>query len=528
MAEALTGRRQASSEADPNDDELVQLQARVRELESQLAALQKDTGDTQDLFRDAVTAGADWFWEMDADLRYTRFFEPEREAQGLPSTDHRGKTREDVRLSAATDDEWVEFQHLLRERRSYRDMLLKREYPDGHTSWYRTSGKPFYDEGGEFRGYRGVGTDITVLVDSERRAVDAQTRLVAAVDSFRESFGLFDSEHRLVICNQAWRDLNAEIPEACEPGITFEEFLHKVVELGMLPEIQGREEEWLKWRLSRGRESDHPFEVQRSNGCWYLIHDQNLPDGGFIIAALDITEHKEAENLKNEFISTVSHEIRTPLTSIRGALGLLKGGVTDSLDKQAAKLVEIAVSNCERLVGLVTHMLDIQRMEAQTFAFATEAVDIREIVSSVIEASELLAEGFDVRMCLDDAASSAVIDGNADRLAQVITNLLSNAVRFSPPGEVVTVGISQNNGSVEVKIADKGPGIAEAFRPHVFEPFARGEQLPDGRDINGSGLGLSISKKIIEEHGGNIGFETTTGAGTAFCISLPSLGNNPG
>ena len=90
------------------------------------------------------------------------------------------------------------------------------------------------------------------------------------------------------------------------------------------------------------------------------------------------------------------------------------------------------------------------------------------------------------------------------------------------------MGISQNNGSVEVKIADKGPGIAEAFRPHVFEPFARGEQLPDGRDINGSGLGLSISKKIIEEHGGNIGFETTTGAGTAFCISLPSLGNNPG
>jgi PAS domain S-box-containing protein len=245
--------------------------------------------------------------------------------------------------------------------------------------------------------------------------------------------------------------------------------------------------------------------------------------GGQLVLSvvIDASERRRTDRLKDEFVSTVSHELRTPLTSIAGSLGLLIGGAAGPLPEPAARLIRIAQSNSERLIRLITDILDIEKIDAGQVAFKFKRLCLRTLVEQVIEASRGYADGFRVQVRLDAAAPSSEVYADPDRLTQVITNLLSNATKFSPPGNEVAVSISEGNETVRLDVRDYGAGIPREFRPRIFERFAQAD-AGDARQKGGTGLGLSIVKQIVTRLGGTVGFEDAMGGGTIFYVVLPS------
>lgn len=259
--------------------------------------------------------------------------------------------------------------------------------------------------------------------------------------------------------------------------------------------------------------------------------------GLFVAIARDLTERRRVELMKSEFVSVVSHELRSPLTSIRGALGLLAGAAAGEMPDKMRRMVEIANQNSERLVRLINDILDIEKIESSKADFAMRPVDLAAIVDDAVEALHAYADQYGVRYVVshepalasvDDAERTVLaVNGDADRLTQVLTNLLSNAAKFAPRGSDVRVSVARRRGGVRVAVSDCGPGIPEAFRARVFEKFSQAD-ASDARKKGGTGLGLSICKAIIERHEGVIGFDTREAgankdSGTTFWFQLPGL-----
>ena len=230
----------------------------------------------------------------------------------------------------------------------------------------------------------------------------------------------------------------------------------------------------------------------------------------------DIRQLKEVERLKTEFVSTVSHELRTPLTAIRGALGLVLAGTTGPVASKTRDLLQIGLQNTERLIRLINDILDVERIEAGHLFVRREPCELADILRTTVESLRTLAMEAQVALVLD-AEESAVVTGDPDRLVQVFTNLISNAVRFSPRGESVTVSLRTTPTSVVVFVSDHGPGIPLEFRRRIFGKF----QQADPAGAGGAGLGLAIVRAIVERHGGSIRFDSAPGHGTTFITELP-------
>lgn len=245
---------------------------------------------------------------------------------------------------------------------------------------------------------------------------------------------------------------------------------------------------------------------------------------GFFSMGTDITELRRIDRMKTEFVSTVSHELRTPLTSIRGSLGLISGGVAGELPAAVKNLVGIAQSNCERLIRLINDILDSEKIESGKLRLDLQVVDLRQLVQQALVANEGFASQHRVDLVLraPDVALQARVD--ADRMTQVLTNLLSNAVKFSPPGSPVEVRLSRSAQRVRVEVVDVGPGIPEEFHGRIFQKFSQADSS-DTRQKGGTGLGLNISRALVEKMDGTIGFSSAEGVGTTFFFEVPEWTN---
>ncbi len=237
-------------------------------------------------------------------------------------------------------------------------------------------------------------------------------------------------------------------------------------------------------------------------------------------AARDISERKKMEQMKDDFISVVSHELRTPLTSIRGSLGLLLGGVAGELPEKARTLTEVAAKNSERLVRLVNDILDIEKIQSGTMAFRPVRVELMPLVEQSIESNRAYANLYDVDLQIVAAEPGARVRADADRILQVLANLLSNAAKHSPRGGTVEICVQRAGDWLRVSVTDYGRGIPLDFQSRVFEKFAQAD-ASSTRHKGGTGLGLTISKAIIERHGGELWFDTALGEGTTFLFTLP-------
>jgi signal transduction histidine kinase len=234
----------------------------------------------------------------------------------------------------------------------------------------------------------------------------------------------------------------------------------------------------------------------------------------------NITDRKNIERMKNEFVSTVSHELRTPLTSIRGALGLILGSVAGDIPPKARAMVEIASKNSERLIRLINDILDIDKIESGKMIFAFQPVELMPLLEHVIDINRAYGQQFDITLRLESSITGAWIYADSDRLIQALTNLLSNAAKFSPAGAPVLVSLDRRGEMLRIAIRDHGPGIPEAFRARLFQRFAQAD-ASDARQKGGTGLGLSITKAIVEKLGGQIDVMIAPGGGSTFYIDLP-------
>jgi PAS domain S-box-containing protein len=240
----------------------------------------------------------------------------------------------------------------------------------------------------------------------------------------------------------------------------------------------------------------------------------------FIAVQADITERKRIERMKNEFVSTVSHELRTPLTSISGALGLLLTGAAGPMPDKAAGLLELAQRNGERLTILIDDLLDMERLAQGGLPIESELQALMPIVATAVRENQTYASRYGVHLSVIERCEDAVVDVDSLRLMQVLSNLLSNACKFSPAEASVHVRVVGRDGCVRISVSDHGPGIPEAFREIIFEKFSQADGS-DARAGGGTGLGLAISKELIERMGGTIGFESTEGHGATFYVDIP-------
>ncbi|WP_375771777.1 response regulator [Archangium gephyra] len=236
----------------------------------------------------------------------------------------------------------------------------------------------------------------------------------------------------------------------------------------------------------------------------------------------DITERREVERMKNEFVSTVSHELRTPLTSIRGSLGLLEGGILGELPSQAQDMVRIARTNTERLIRLINDILDLEKIESGKLELKLQSVETDEVIEATFSGVRGMADAARVRLHAE-AVGAGPVRADRDRLIQVLTNLVSNAIKFSPPDSQVEVRAARDaRGQVRFSVVDQGPGIPLDQRARLFGKF---QQLDgsDTRNKGGTGLGLAISQAIVEQHGGRIEVHSEPGQGATFTFSLVAL-----
>lgn len=255
------------------------------------------------------------------------------------------------------------------------------------------------------------------------------------------------------------------------------------------------------------------------------ITDVNALNQHLYIAILqDVSEKKRMDKMKDNFMSTVNHELRTPLTSIHGGVKLLEKLHKDSLSSDAQKLLRIIESNTDRIISLVNDILDIQKIESGELRLEFSPVDLAEIITESIQEIRIYAQEYDVVINSAIPDHQVLVEGNAGRLSQVMNNLLSNAIKFSSRGETVEVivNVKKDKKIACVRVIDHGIGISENFRHKLFQRFTREDSTVTSR-TQGSGLGLNISKAIVEQHNGAIGVESKKGKGSEFFFELPLL-----
>jgi PAS domain S-box-containing protein len=348
--------------------------------------------------------------------------------------------------------------------------------------------------------------------DAARALAESQAQMQAVLDSARDPILVVDRHGVVELANRACGEAF---------GATSRSLVGTDIS-DLVPALVGGAQPAGEVQVTRRDGSGFPAEI--STGVFER-------DGREMSVCIlrDRTERHRLDQLKNEFVSTVSHELRTPLTSIRGSLGLIVAGAAGPLPDKAKGLLEIAHKNSERLVGLVNDILDIEKIESGRMEFRRDRLEAGSLVEQAVEANQSYAAQHEVEYRITAKPDQTLpVLGDADRLIQVLNNLLSNAAKFSPAGTVVEVelGLETPGSQIRVSVRDRGPGIPEEFRNRIFQRFAQAD-ASDVRRKGGTGLGLSIAKAIVERHGGRIGFEPAEGGGTRFWFTLPLLAEAP-
>lgn len=275
------------------------------------------------------------------------------------------------------------------------------------------------------------------------------------------------------------------------------------------------------------------FKIKRKDGAIRLFSNTTtgmFDDRGALIGRIsvnrDVTEQREVDRMKSEFISVVSHELRTPLTSIMGSLGLIRSGAMGEVNGEVGSMIDIAHSNGDRLIRLINDILDLEKIEAGKMRFIIEPLDVSDLLSQAEADNKGYADKNDIELNITQTMRDVSVHADKDKIAQVFANLLSNAIKFSPPKAVVEFGAYRHEQSIRFYVKDQGPGIPDEFRANIFGKFSQADSSAT-REKGGTGLGLSICKTIIDRLNGEIDFESETGKGSTFFFDLPEAAPEP-
>ena len=361
----------------------------------------------------------------------------------------------------------------------------------------------------------------TIFDITERKtAEEGQARLISILEATPDLVGICDLQGRFTFINQAGRQMLGLHPGQDISVRSLADY-HTPASQKMLMDVG------IPSAVQNGAWKTNKAELVRNNGDIipvsqiFIAHKNSGGEIEYLsFICRDITALKEMDRLKSEFVTIVSHELRTPLTSIRASLKLLSDEITTELAPESAEWLQIAEANTNRLIRLIGDILDLEKIEHGKHELSMSSVDLRKITKAVLSELTPMAVEAEVKI-VQKLDAEVYFVGDRDRIIQVISNLVGNAIKFSPGGSTIEVGVGlADEGVVRFSVQDQGPGIALEKQSKLFGRF---QQL-DSTDSNkkgGSGLGLAISKEIIEQHGGKIGVSSDTNGGSTFYFELP-------
>ena len=265
-------------------------------------------------------------------------------------------------------------------------------------------------------------------------------------------------------------------------------------------------------------------EVRWVHELGQLVSEDKNPELIMIGSVQDITDRMKLQKIKDDFISTVSHELRTPLTSIFGSLTLLQSGKLAALPEKAQKLIDIASSNCQQLSRLINDLLDIEKLAAGKMSFEMKPSHIMPLLQRALKDHQPYADLHHISLTLqvNQPMDELLLFVDEHRLLQILTNFLSNAVKFSPQGESVTLSATLLDEQIEIAVQDQGSGIPDDFKGKIFERFSQAD-ASSSKEKGGTGLGLALCKELIQAMNGSIGYQSEPGSGARFYVRLPIM-----
>jgi PAS domain S-box-containing protein len=373
-------------------------------------------------------------------------------------------------------------------------------------------------------------TDRKRIEDEARRA---NAYLLSAVDSIQDAFSLYDEEDRIVLVNSSFRSMFSSALPGGIAGRRFEDIVEAALQTGLVGNASEADDIRARW-LAYHQSPSGTLELETRDGRSLRIADRRTAEHGTVSLIVDVTEDRlradelrrareqaeAASEAKSQFLASMSHELRTPLNAVLGFAQLLQRDRKQPLSERQAERVDHIMRGGEHLLKLIDEVLDLSRIEAGGVTISAEPVTLRDVLDEVVNTLEPMATRSSVQLGVAPMPGPLpAVTADRTRLVQILMNFGSNAIKYNRLHGHVTFRVNRHDTSVRVSVIDDGLGIPEGKRGRIFEPFHRAGQ--EAGPIEGTGIGLAISKRLAELMKGNIGFDSESGRGSTFWVELP-------
>jgi PAS domain S-box-containing protein len=494
---------------------------------------------------DMAATSSDWLWELGPDLRFTFYSGKSLDAAFPDGRAFLGKTPFEVFDTTLEPEAWARHADNLHNHRAIRNAVFRHRASDGRLRWRRVSGSPYFDAAGSFLGYRGTGSDITEQRESELRLEAALVDLRESEAKFRSLVGnIPGAVYRTRL--KDWTHLYLSDMVETITGYSAADIMAGRV-APSIDRVHPDDRALVVQKTREAAEQRKPysleFRILHRDGSirWVLekcmiVRDEHTQEDHFDGVVIDITDRKRAESelketkelaesanrAKSEFLANMSHELRTPLNAIIGFSEILRhqlyGPLGDERYRQYADDIQRSGSH---LLDIINDILDLSKAEAMGFELNEEATEIAVLVDGCVAMMAQRAQETGIEMQVRLPPSLPRVTADPRKLKQVLLNLLSNALKFTPAGGRVAITAARLPEGLRLEVSDTGIGIAPQDIPIALAPFGQIDNA-FSRSHSGTGLGLPLSKRFVEAHGGQLEIISAPGEGTTVRIDLPN------
>jgi PAS domain S-box-containing protein len=488
-------------------------------------------------FRAFAETTADWFWELDADLRFVFLSESNQAITGMPPEALYGKRPHDHRPEGVRDADWTEHLAMLERHEAFRDFRFESVDAKGRRHHLSVSARPWIDERGVFRGYRGSGRDITVVVEAQQARGEAlalaehnEALLRDGLASMSDGVVLFDANDRVILWNSRYVAIFEHLQGVIRRGMTMREILRGHAESPSYGVPAEERELWVRNVLAANRLSPGGYKRSLVDGRILSIIGSRTGAGGEVHVVRDITDEirskekitaslareREMAAQQKRFVSVAAHEFRTPLTIIDGAAQRLIRYADQIKPKDVRERAQKIRAATARMSELVDATLNSARLDEGRIEVNRTQVNLVALVAGVAKRIEGIARDFQIRVEAEPPV--VVVEADPSLLDQVFTNLLSNAVKYSGASRRIDVRIVAAEANAIVAVRDYGIGVPDTELPHLFTRFYRASTA---KGLPGTGIGLNLVRELVQLHGGDVAVESRLGEGSTFRVTLP-------